>query len=70
MGHYVNFGTHHLNVCDPNLRHWLLHDIMGIAQDRAIINTNQTLRRQSFYNKKKRMVVMLKLLVLWYMIHD
>ncbi|CAI0378960.1 unnamed protein product [Linum tenue] len=38
-GHLVDFGTHLFNVYDPELEHWLLHDIMGIPHDRLIINT-------------------------------
>ncbi|CAI0470655.1 unnamed protein product [Linum tenue] len=38
-GHLVDFGTPRFNVYDPELEHWLLHDIMGIPHDRLIINT-------------------------------
>ncbi|CAI0456412.1 unnamed protein product [Linum tenue] len=39
-GHLVHFGTHPFNVYDPELEHWLLHDMIGIHHDRLISNTN------------------------------
>ncbi|CAI0410339.1 unnamed protein product [Linum tenue] len=36
-GHCVNFGTHLFDVCDPELRHWLLYDVRETAQERGIL---------------------------------
>ncbi|CAI0411760.1 unnamed protein product [Linum tenue] len=39
-GHDCNFGTHSFDVCDQGLGQWLRHDVMGITQERLIINTS------------------------------
>ncbi|CAI0447820.1 unnamed protein product [Linum tenue] len=38
LGHSLPFGTHHVDVCSPDLCRWLDYDVMGISQPR-LINT-------------------------------
>ncbi|CAL1407399.1 unnamed protein product [Linum trigynum] len=36
LGHSLPFGTHHVDVCSPELCRWLEYDVMGISQARFI----------------------------------